>query len=340
MRAFLALGLAGVLLGTAACSGSGSGHSDAPAAAERPAGKSPYKSTRLPAAYKIPDVRLTDQDGRPYDLAARGQGKITMLFFGYTHCPDICPTTMADAAGAMSLLSPAEKARTRVVFVTADPARDKPDVLKEFLGKFDTSFVGLTGPYAEIRKAAADAKTPISPPPAGAKGDYAVQHGSNVMVYGPDGSGALMFPYQFGSAEMAHDLKALMAAAPSAGSAATAGSIRVDGARVRVPSSPDVTAGYLTITNTGQPDTLTGADSPAAGSVEMHRMSMNGNGMKMEQVRTVPVGKGTVEFAQGGLHLMLMKPRDLKAGQSVELTLHFARAGDVKVTARVVPVTG
>ncbi|MEV4255712.1 SCO family protein [Spirillospora sp. NPDC049652] len=342
MRAIVALGLAGVLLGAAACSG-GSGGSDAPAAAEQAATKGPYKSTPLPASYKIPDVRLTDQDGRPYDLAAQSRGKVTMLFFGYTHCPDICPTTMADAAGAMSLLSPAEKARVRVLFVTADPARDKPEVLKDFLGKFDPSFVGLTGPYAEIKKAAADAKAPISPPPAGAKGNYAVQHGSNVMVYRPDGSGGLMFPYQFGSADMAHDLKALLsapAAPPAAPAAKAAESIKVTGAQVRVPSSPDVTAGYLTITNTGRPDTLTGVDSPAAASVEMHRMTMDGNGMRMEPVTSVPVGKGTVQFAKGSLHLMLMKPRNLRLGQDVPLTLHFANAGDVAVTAKVVPVNG
>ncbi|WP_051467046.1 SCO family protein [Actinomadura oligospora] len=342
MRAIIALGLAGVLLGAAACSGTGG--SQAPAAAERPLSKGPYKSTPLPASYKIPDVRLTDQNGRPYDLAAQARGKVTMLFFGYTHCPDICPTTMADAAGAMSLLSPAEKARTRVLFVTADPARDKPGTLKDFLGRFDPSFVGLTGPYAEIKKAAADARTSISPPPANAKGNYVVSHGSNVMVYGPDGSGALMFPYQFGSADMAHDLKALLsasAASSAAPSAGTSESIKVSGAQVRVPSSPDVTAGYMTITNTGEPDTLTGVDSPTAATVEMHRMSMNGaNGMKMEQVKAVPVGKGTVEFAKGSLHLMLMKPRDLKIGQDVPLTLHFARAGDVAVTAKVVAVNG
>ncbi|MEV5571533.1 SCO family protein [Spirillospora sp. NPDC052269] len=342
MRAIVALGLAGVLLGAAACSGSGG--SDAPAAAERPMSQGPYKSTALPASYKIPDVRLTDQNGRPYDLAAQAGGKVTMLFFGYTHCPDICPTTMADAAGAMSLLSPAERARTRVLFVTADPARDKPSALKGFLGRFDPSFVGLTGPYAEIKKAAAAARTSISPPPADAKGNYAVSHGSNVMVYGPNGSGALMFPYQFGSADMAHDLKALLSAPASASaspSAGTSDSIKVTGARVRTPSSPDVTAGYMTITNSGQPDTLTGVDSPAAGTVEMHRMVMNGaNGMKMEQIMTVPIGKGTVEFAKGSLHLMLMKPHDLKLGQDVPLTLHFAKAGDVAVTAKVVPVNG
>ncbi|RFU37987.1 copper chaperone PCu(A)C [Actinomadura logoneensis] len=344
MRAIVALGLAGVLLGAAACSGTSG--SEAPAAAERPAAKGPYKSTPLPASYKIPGVRLTDQDGRPYDLAARSKGKVTMLFFGYTHCPDICPTTMADAAGAMSLLSPAEKARTQVLFVTADPARDKPKALKDFLGRFDPSFVGLTGPYAEIKKAAADARTSISPPPTNAEGNYAVQHGSNVMVYKPDGSGGLLFPYQFGSADMAHDLKALLAASSAPGSspapaAGTADSIKVTGAQVRVPSSPDVTAGYMTITNTGRPDTLTGVDSPAAASVEMHRMVMNGaNGMKMEQIMSVPIGKGTVEFAKGSLHLMLMKPKGLKLGQDVPLTLHFAGAGDVAVTAKVVPVNG
>ncbi|WP_067486032.1 SCO family protein [Actinomadura hibisca] len=331
---FAALGLAGVLLGTAACGGDPDPAAPAAEAAGRTA--SPYKATALPASYKIPDVRLTDGDGRPYDLAGRAEGKVTLLFFGYTHCPDICPTTMADAAGAMTLLSPAERDRVRVVFVTADPRRDTPKVLKDFLGRFDRSFVGLTGPMKTIQRAAADAKVSITPPPADAKGNYPVSHGSNVMTYGPDGAGRLMFPYQFGSAAMANDLKALLAR-ENAGENAGRAEVRVTDARVRVPSSPDVTAGYFTLTNSGLPDTLVGVSSPAAETVEMHRMVMGDGTMKMEPVKSVPVPRGTVKFEQGGLHLMLMKPRALKAGTTVPLTLRFAKAGEVTVNATVVP---
>ncbi|MFI6522846.1 SCO family protein [Spirillospora sp. NPDC050679] len=334
--AFAALGLAGVLLGAAACGGEPD--PTAKAAEERSETRpaSAYKATALPASYKIPDVELTDGDGRPYGLAERAQGKVTLLFFGYTHCPDICPTTMADAAGAMSLLSPAKRDRVRVVFVTADPRRDTPGVLKDFLGRFDGSFVGLTGPMKTIQRAAAEAKVSITPPPADAKGNYPVSHGSNVMAYGPDGTGRLMFPYQFGSAAMAKDLKALLAEEKPGESAGRA-EMRVSDARVRVPSSPDVTAGYFTLTNSGVPDTLTGVTSPAAGTVEMHRMVMGDGAMKMEQVKSVPVPKGTVRFDKGGLHLMLMRPRDLKAGTTVPLTLRFAKAGEVTVNATVVP---
>ncbi|MFC6881014.1 MULTISPECIES: SCO family protein [Actinomadura] len=350
----VALGLTGVLAGAAACGGSGDGK----AAAEQSPPASPYKASMLPASYKIPDVELTGMDGRPYDLPKRTAGRTTLLFFGYTHCPDICPTTMADAAGAMSLLSPEQRAKVQVVFVSADPARDTPKALKDFLGRFDKSFMGLTGPMKTIQRAAADAKVSITPPPENAKGNYLVSHGSNVMVYGPDGSGKLMFPYQFGSAGMAKDLKTLLGArgaaetaqtarpdgsagsgrpsAPDPGGAAKAG-ITVSGARVRVPSTPDVTAGYLTIVNNGAPDTLTGITTPAAGSAEMHRMDMNGSSMKMQRMMTVPVPKGTVAFSKGAMHLMLMKPRKLTEGQSVPLKLTFANAGEVTVTAKVVP---
>ncbi|MGK5552360.1 SCO family protein [Actinomadura kijaniata] len=323
------LGLAGALAATAACGGG-----QRPAV-EAAAPASPYKATRLPASYKIPQVTLTGTDGKPHDLAERARGKVTLLFFGFTHCPDICPTTMADAAGAMSLLSPRERARTQVVFVTADPRRDGPAVLKDFLGRFDPSFVGLTGPVKEIRRAAADAKVPITPPPADARGNYQVSHGSNVMVYGPDGSGRLMFPYQFGSADMARDLRTLLAREDAAAPGRTG--IAVTGARVRVPSTPDVTAGYLTLTNDGAPDSLTGVSSPAAGSVEMHRMEMGHGSMRMEQVKTVPVPRGTVRFEKGGLHLMLMRPRGVEQGRTVPLVLRFAKAGEIRVEATVVP---
>jgi cytochrome oxidase Cu insertion factor (SCO1/SenC/PrrC family) len=199
------LGMAVMLFGTAACSGA---QKPTPAQQAQPA--SPYQATRLPPSFRLPDTRLTGTDGRPYDLRERTAGKISMLFFGFTHCPDICPTTMADVSGAMRLLTPAERGKVQVIFISADPARDTPRALKAFLGRFDPSFAGLTGPAKKIHKAAADVKISVSDPPARSKGDYVVSHGSQVLVFGPDGVGRLLFSYGTSAGPMARDLKTLI----------------------------------------------------------------------------------------------------------------------------------
>lgn len=91
-----------------------------------------------------PALVLTDTEGRPYDLRA-DNGGVTALFFGYTQCPDICPTTMADLATARRELSASQREKVTVVFVTEDPENDTPAVLREWLDRFDEDFVGLIG---------------------------------------------------------------------------------------------------------------------------------------------------------------------------------------------------
>ena len=92
-----------------------------------------------------PPLVLTDTSGRRFDLAARPSGELTLLFFGYTRCPDVCPTTLADLAAARRRLSAAQRARVQVVFVSVDPAHDSPTVLRAYLDRFDPSFIGLRG---------------------------------------------------------------------------------------------------------------------------------------------------------------------------------------------------
>ena len=92
-----------------------------------------------------PALALTDTGGAPFDLAARAPGELTAVFFGYTRCPDLCPTTMADLAAARRSLGAADRDRVRVVFVTEDPVTDTPPVLRAWLDRFDPSFVGLVG---------------------------------------------------------------------------------------------------------------------------------------------------------------------------------------------------
>lgn len=104
-----------------------------------------YAGTLLTPAVPRPDLTLADISGQTFGLAHRPAKEITAVFFGYTHCPDVCPTTMADLAAAKRLLPPAVTARLKVVFVTEDPRHDSQPVLRAWLDRFDPSFVGLIG---------------------------------------------------------------------------------------------------------------------------------------------------------------------------------------------------
>jgi protein SCO1 len=97
-----------------------------------------------------PDFSLTDNHGGTFDFVQGTRGRVTLLYFGYTHCPDQCPTTMASLAEAVRGLKPADRSAVRVVFVTTDPARDNPKRLGSWLGQFDPTFVGLTGTAQEL----------------------------------------------------------------------------------------------------------------------------------------------------------------------------------------------
>lgn len=109
-----------------------------------------------------PELRLIDTTGRGFSLSARPLAEVTVLFFGYTRCPDLCPTTMADLAAARRLLPPTERARLQVVFVTEDPSRDTPTTLRAWLGRFDPSFVGLIGGNSATKRALAALKAPLT----------------------------------------------------------------------------------------------------------------------------------------------------------------------------------
>jgi protein SCO1/2 len=95
------------------------------------------------------DFTLTDQDGRPYRLADQ-RGHEVILFFGYTHCPDVCPATLAQLARVYKGLTPEQRQRVQVAFVTVDPQRDPPAVMKRYVDLFDPAFVGLTGSEAQL----------------------------------------------------------------------------------------------------------------------------------------------------------------------------------------------
>ena len=139
----------------------------APAArATRPAGRhgdeSAWRGTLLGDPWTKPEFTLTDINGQPFDFRAGTDGYLTLLFFGYTHCPDVCPLHMANLAAVLDTLPGDVRVNTKVVFATTDPARDTPVALKKWLGNFNPTFIGLTGTADEMAAAQRAAGIPVS----------------------------------------------------------------------------------------------------------------------------------------------------------------------------------
>lgn len=158
----------------------------------------------LSPAQPRPQFTLTDTAGRPYRFGSATAGKPTLLFFGYTHCPDVCPTTLADIAQALRTVPAAVRSVTQVVFVTTDVKRDTAPVLASYLAKFDpglpNAFVGLTGSQAQIDAAQVAAHVTLAE-------DEGQTHSAEVLLYGSDDYARVAFLESDNEAtQIAHDL--------------------------------------------------------------------------------------------------------------------------------------
>lgn len=131
------------------------------------------------------DFQLVDHRGDPFTPTAL-EGRWTLLFFGFTHCPDICPTTLSFLARLVEQLDGTEAANTQVVLVTVDPARDTPETLAEYVPYFDPDFLGVTGEFIEILGFARSLNAPFRKVTAD-DGSYQVDHSANVMLINPRG---------------------------------------------------------------------------------------------------------------------------------------------------------
>lgn len=191
VAALVAVG--GVVLATVAVLASLSGGSSPDADADAAAGG--WRGTALAEPRDRPDFTLTDTAGNPYDFRAETGGELTLLFFGYTHCPDVCPIHMATLSAALD--RPGMPDPT-VVFVTTDPARDTATRLRSFLDQFDTGFVGLRGTPDQIaaaERAAGIAASAVLPGEDTADGDYDVGHAAEIVAYAPDDRARVVYPF-------------------------------------------------------------------------------------------------------------------------------------------------
>lgn len=155
------------------------------------------------------ELNLRDADGRMRTLADF-KGKITVIFFGFTQCPDVCPTTLAELAQARKLLG-SDGARVQGVFVSVDPARDTPEVLKAYVGTFGSDFVALHGSDDEIKAAAKQFKIFYNKVPGKTEGSYTIDHTAGSYVLDAGGRVRLFTRYGVGAEKLAADLKILLA---------------------------------------------------------------------------------------------------------------------------------
>ncbi|GLX21804.1 MULTISPECIES: SCO family protein [Streptomyces] len=142
-------------------------------------------ATVLDRPFDKPELVLTDTTGKPWNLREQTKGRPTLIYFGYTNCPDVCPLTMSNIAVAKKALPKADQDKLQVVFVTTDPERDTPDSLGAWLRAQDPSFTGLTGDFATIQAAARSLGIGIEAPKKEADGTVVSMHGAQVIAFSP-----------------------------------------------------------------------------------------------------------------------------------------------------------
>lgn len=324
----LAAGLVAAAVWLSGCQGAAE-----PAAGPSAAAAVAFRGFPVTSRLAKPGGTLLDTSGRPYDLAARTSGRVTVLFFGYSHCTDVCPATMAVLGRVLRALPPAVADRTTVAFVTMDPTRDTPGVLARWLARFDPRIVGLTGSRPAIARAAA---TVGLPPPETIRtaGGYDVTHGADVYAYGLDGTVALAYSSEDPVSAYLHDLPLLAAggrpAPPTAaellvtGGTGRIGPVSLFGAYLHPgPGNAAATiTGTLTTTSPGA-DWVTAVASPLSSGFAVP----GGKALRVPAGGLLRLGSGpgAVQVRLTGLR------RPLQAGELVPVTITVAAAGSATV---------
>lgn len=187
------LAAAALALGATGCAAAPQGAGAASAVVVSEGTDHGYSGAWLDEPYTKPALTFTDTSGRRVALARDTGAAVTLVFFGYTSCPDVCNTVLADAAMALKRADPATRAGTRLVFITTDPARDTPARMRDYLDGFDPRFVGLTAPLPVIEQAADALGVALTGTTKLPGGGYEVGHSAQLIGFGPDGKGRLVW---------------------------------------------------------------------------------------------------------------------------------------------------
>ncbi len=193
MKHFIAALLTGLVITLAGCGGQGD--------------KPVFKLTDVTGASFGKTLELTDHNGQLRTLADF-KGKVVTLFFGFTHCPDVCPTTLVEMANVMKELG-GDAGRVQVLFVSVDPERDTAEVLKHYVPAFHPSFLGLTGNADEIARAAKEFKIFYQKQKL-ASGGYTMDHSAGMYILDSEGRLRLFAQYGVGAPMLLHDIRQLL----------------------------------------------------------------------------------------------------------------------------------
>ncbi|MEX2228527.1 MAG: SCO family protein [Dehalococcoidia bacterium] len=165
-----------------------------------------YRSEVVEPPGQMTDFDLVADDGQPFRIADL-HGEVAVVYVGYTHCPDICPMTLANLAAARQLLPAEVREHVRVVMITADPARDTPELLSRYVGYFDPTFIGVSGDVDEVLDALHEwGIHPVCDPPA-QDGSYAVSHPAISFIFNRSGLLRLKAPHELTPEQLASDLQ-------------------------------------------------------------------------------------------------------------------------------------
>jgi protein SCO1 len=210
-RAARAAALGAVLL-LAACGGSdGSGGTGNGVVADaRVLDDDGLNGAVLTEPYTVGEATLTDTAEEPFDVRAELEAPLTLVFFGYSKCPDICQIVMADLASAVARLDAGQADQVEAWFVTTDPARDDPATLRAYLDRFNPAFEGLTAPLPEVVELATSVHVPIEKGPKLPTGGYEVTHGTPILGVTPDGTVPVLWTEGTSAAKLADDIDTIL----------------------------------------------------------------------------------------------------------------------------------
>ncbi|ARF73886.1 SCO family protein [Kitasatospora albolonga] len=201
---------AAAALTLSAC-GTDDGKKDSSAIADVSAAPKTKAATVLDQPFTKPNLVLTDTDGKEYDFREATKGKPTLIYFGYTNCPDVCPLTMSNISIAKRDLPKADQDKLQVVFVTTDPERDTPASLGKWLKAQDPTFTGLTGDFATIQAGARQIGIGIDAPQKQKDGTVVSMHGAQVVAFSPKTDGGyVLYGEDTSAEEYAKDLPKLI----------------------------------------------------------------------------------------------------------------------------------
>lgn len=328
MKKFATLALTLAVIAGAASAGCGGSNAESTMDRVRESG---FRGITLEHPTPKVDFTLDDTDGRPFHFMADTEGYVTLLFFGYTHCPDICPVHMANLAAVLKDMPWEVRSRIKVVFVSTDPERDSPARIREWLDAFDTNFIGLAGSRDEVDRIMLSFGLPPAQIQGGDSTNYIIGHASQILAFGTDNMARLAYPFGTRQADWSHDLPKLVRQGPD---------IQLANAVIAAPAAGgDVAALYLEIANRGtSDDELLAVSTPIAERAELHHHVDHGGRSTMEEIEALAIpAAGRVAMHPGGHHVMLLGlMRPLAPGETVPLELHFRHAGTRNYFATVV----